>query len=227
MRRRLFLHFPLTTIAAARPVAVIAHRGAHQHHAENSLAAIRAAIELGVDYVELDIRTTPKHALVLKHDALTAADGPLPSFDDALALLRASHASLYLDWKSAAPEAIARSLRRHNMLARTVVYGSVERLAALQQIEPNARVMPEAVSVGHLRQTIRTLHPRVIAFDRHDFQDPIIEVASAAKVDIFVDRLGPDDNEASWRDAIRRRATGIQTDKPAELLALLGYPKRG
>jgi glycerophosphoryl diester phosphodiesterase len=50
-------------------VAVIAHRGEHIHNPENSLSAIRAAIELKADYVELDVRTTIDGRLVLMHDA--------------------------------------------------------------------------------------------------------------------------------------------------------------
>ena len=63
--------------------------------------------------------------------------------------------------------------------------------------------------------------PNVIAFDRRDFRDEIIAVARQANAAIFVDRLGPDDNENSWRDAVNRGATGIQTDRPAELIAWL------
>ena len=39
-------------------VYVVAHRGAHNGIPENSLAAYRKAIELGVDFVEIDIRAT-------------------------------------------------------------------------------------------------------------------------------------------------------------------------
>ena len=225
--RRTFLSMPLFAAAADLPPRVIAHRGAHAGHPENSLAAVRAGIEMGVHYVELDVRTAPDGTLVLKHDALAPGDVGLARFDEALALLAPSKTDLYLDWKAATAEALVEYLRRHGMTQRAVVYGSVEKLAALQKLEPAVRVMPEAVSVEHLRKTLETLHPRVIAFDRRDFNDPVIAVAKAARVDIFVDRLGADDNEAAWLDAWRRGATGIQTDKPKELLALLRREERG
>jgi glycerophosphoryl diester phosphodiesterase len=81
--------------------------------------------------------------------------------------------------------------------------------------------MPEAVSEAVLRESLAKLRPRVIAFDARDFRDEIIRIARAAGVGIFVDRLGLDDKEDSWKDAIRRGATGIQTDRPADLLAFL------
>jgi glycerophosphoryl diester phosphodiesterase len=144
----------------------------------------------------------------------------VPTFEEALEVLRGK-CGLYLDWKAAAAEPIVSALRKHDMVARTVVYGAPAGLAELQKLEPALRVMPEARSADTLHQILASLHPRVVAFDRHDFTGEILQIARAAKVDIFVDRLGTDDNPASWRDAIDRGATGIQTDKPAELAAFL------
>jgi glycerophosphoryl diester phosphodiesterase len=58
-------------MAADNPkkIVVIAHRGAHRTVPENTLASLEKAIELGVDYVELDVRRTKDGALVLMHDA--------------------------------------------------------------------------------------------------------------------------------------------------------------
>lgn len=46
------------TLVLATQILVIAHRAEHLHHGENSIPAIQSAIQLGVDYVELDVRTT-------------------------------------------------------------------------------------------------------------------------------------------------------------------------
>ena len=47
----------------------IAHRGASGEVAENTLAAVRRAVELGADMVEIDVRRSKDGALVLMHDA--------------------------------------------------------------------------------------------------------------------------------------------------------------
>ena len=47
----------------------IGHRGAAGHAPENTLAAVRQGIELGVDYVEIDVRRTADGVLVALHDA--------------------------------------------------------------------------------------------------------------------------------------------------------------
>lgn len=76
--------------------AVFAHRGWHETRRENTVDSFRAAVELGVDGIELDVRRTADARCVVHHDAhledgrnlvdLAASDLPtwLPLFDDAL-----------------------------------------------------------------------------------------------------------------------------------------------
>lgn len=52
-----------------RRVLTIGHRGAAGHAPENTLAAIRKGIALGVDFVEIDVRCTADGVLVALHDA--------------------------------------------------------------------------------------------------------------------------------------------------------------
>jgi glycerophosphoryl diester phosphodiesterase len=49
-------------------VYVVAHRGAHNGIPENTLAAYEAAIEMGVDFVEIDLRTTKDGRIVSIHN---------------------------------------------------------------------------------------------------------------------------------------------------------------
>lgn len=49
-------------------IEVFAHRGLAYEQPENSLAAIKAAMDLGLDGCEVDLRTTRDHVLVLMHD---------------------------------------------------------------------------------------------------------------------------------------------------------------
>lgn len=52
-----------------RGVATIAHRGASSEAPENTLAAVRRAVQLGADMVEVDVQRTSDGVLVLMHDA--------------------------------------------------------------------------------------------------------------------------------------------------------------
>ncbi|WP_203230961.1 glycerophosphodiester phosphodiesterase [Nocardioides caldifontis] len=63
---------PVRSRTQDRPVLSIAHRGASWHAPENTLAAVRAAVALGVDLVEVDLQRTRDGALVLMHDVTLA-----------------------------------------------------------------------------------------------------------------------------------------------------------
>ncbi len=55
------------------PPERISHRGAHQTHPENSLAAFERAIELGADGIELDVHATRDGIVVVHHDPVIHA----------------------------------------------------------------------------------------------------------------------------------------------------------
>ena len=48
---------------------ITAHRGDSAHHPQNSLAAFAAAIAIGADWIETDVRLTKDGEMVLSHDA--------------------------------------------------------------------------------------------------------------------------------------------------------------
>lgn len=50
------------------PFLSIAHRGASEYAPENTFAAFEKALDLNFDYIELDIRLTKDHRLVVIHD---------------------------------------------------------------------------------------------------------------------------------------------------------------
>ena len=54
---------------------VTAHRGFSGRHPENTLEAFRAAIELGVDWIELDVFRTGDGKIVVTHDKVTNRQG--------------------------------------------------------------------------------------------------------------------------------------------------------
>lgn len=65
-------------------VLVAAHRGAHLEAPENSMAAFRKSIELGIDIIELDVLCTKDGVLVCMHDKTvnrtTNGTGPVEGF---------------------------------------------------------------------------------------------------------------------------------------------------
>ena len=237
-----FLSLLFLLLAAEPQVAVIAHRGEHLHHPENTLPAFRAAADAGADYFELDVRTTSDGKLVLMHDGsvdrttngrgavaqmtfeeirkLDAGGAQVPTFDEALAFAK-GRIGVYIDAKQISAKDLVETVEKYDMQDHVVVYGGVNLHREVKKLNPRIKIMPEAGSVELIGKIVEELAPRVIAFDARDFRDEIIAIARSAKAGIYVDRLGPADNPASWEDAVQRGATGIQTDKPAELVKFL------
>ncbi|MCP4575943.1 MAG: hypothetical protein GY846_06635 [Deltaproteobacteria bacterium] len=52
----------------SKPILIIAHRAGAHHGPENTLAALKKAIELGADYAEIDVQRTLDGSVVVAHD---------------------------------------------------------------------------------------------------------------------------------------------------------------
>ena len=85
-----------------RPL-ICAHRGASAYYPENSREAMLAAIELGADMIETDVRRAPDGTLVLSHQPPVSADGLL-SLAEFLDLAR-YHVAVDLELKESGYEA--------------------------------------------------------------------------------------------------------------------------
>ena len=248
-RRELLMVGGAAALVGAAKVDVIAHRGEHIECPENTMPAIEKAIALGVDWVEIDVRTTKDGAFVLMHDGgverTTGGKGMIadltleeirgldaggkkagfagtrvPTLDEALGAMRGK-CGVYFDAKRISAEAIVAGLKKHGMVERCVVYGGFKLMSDLTSLGFGFLAMPEAVSVEVSRKILAELQVKTIAFDARDFREEIVAVAREAKKGIFVDRLGAADTEEKWREAVMMGATGIQTDHPGELVKVL------
>lgn len=94
-----------------RPL-VIAHRGASWDEPENTLAAFRRAIEVGADYVELDVHAAADGRLVVAH-ARPADPNGLPTLEEALDVT-AGRIGAMVELKR------AYRYRRHDIVRRSV-----------------------------------------------------------------------------------------------------------
>ncbi|MFG1927030.1 glycerophosphodiester phosphodiesterase [Cryptosporangium sp. NPDC048952] len=106
--------------ASPRPL-ISAHRGGPEGiHRPNSLEAIHAAVQLGVDLIEFDVRRAPDGSFVIVHDAYRdrgardrGAERP-PSLRAALEAIRGTRTKAHVDLKETGDEvAIARMCERY------------------------------------------------------------------------------------------------------------------
>lgn len=127
----------------------IGHGGASVLAPANTLESFDAALEVGVDMVEFDVRAW-RGELVLAHTILDARQDRNLTFDQALQHLssrRFREVDLNVDLKRTGCEpAVLDALRRHGLLDRTLiscqVSGVLDRVRAL---EPGAHT---AISIG-------------------------------------------------------------------------------
>jgi len=239
---------------APHMILTSAHRGEHLKHPENSLPAIQAAIDIGMDYVELDVRTSADGHLVLMHDPtvdrMTDGKGAIkdmtlaeiqkldlgarfpgkfpglriPTFDEALALA-SGRIGIYVDTKNAKPEDLVAAIERHGMGDHVMFWSErISFLKLIAALRPSWKLLPEAFNPDHVHEVMTVLHPQVLGFDSRDFDERTITAARAVNAGVFVDLNSPQD----WDDGIAAGVAGIQTDWPAELTAYLrarGYHK--
>ena len=120
----------------------VGHRGAAALAPANTIQAVEAALEQGVDFVELDVFGRPDKTLVLGHSRRELGEEPV-TLEDVFAFLaeNVSDVGLLADLKGAGWEAeLVEALRRHDLVERTVACTSnVAALKALRRLEPRLR----------------------------------------------------------------------------------------
>jgi glycerophosphoryl diester phosphodiesterase len=155
----------------SRRILRIGHRGAAGHAPENTIAAIRSGISLGVDFVELDVQRTRDGRLVVMHDELvnrtTNGSGLICEMTwDELQLLDAGHgervpcvesalaavsgrAGVILEAKTPGIGPDLYNTVQASAFSGSVIYASFlhTEIVAIRRIDPQARTMALMESV--------------------------------------------------------------------------------
>lgn len=121
------------------PLLRIGHRGAAALAPANTIAAVEAALALGVDLVEIDILGRPDRSLVLGHSHRELEAEPA-TLEDVFAFLseQSPQTGLLADVKGGGFEReLVEALRRHDLVGRAVVAtNTLATLQALRRLEP-------------------------------------------------------------------------------------------
>ncbi|MGH2971736.1 MAG: glycerophosphodiester phosphodiesterase [Gaiellaceae bacterium] len=124
---------------------VIAHRGASSERPENTLAAFERAIEIGVEWIELDVHADTGGRLVVTHDKPVSSRA-YPMLEEALDLMRGRVGAM-VELKSPS------SYREHAVVARTVrLLGPDDVLVSFQRpaLEEARSLRPKLRTVQHV-----------------------------------------------------------------------------
>lgn len=234
-------------------VYVVAHRGAHDDgRPENTLAAYQRAIDLGCDFVEIDLRTTKDGQYVSIHnntvDAYTKdAQGEVSDFT--LAELKAmdigsragdewkneriptleeildlckGKIGIYMDLKQADTKEVADIISEYGMAHDVIWYASSGELLALADHCPECLPMPDPGAERALPRLIERHQPKVIAAVWRHYSPTFVQTCHEAGAIVIVDESDP----SCWEDAIAWGSDGVQTDRPEKFIEFLkGFRK--
>jgi len=138
-----------------KPPLIIAHRGFSGRYLENTLASVRAALALGVDFVEIDVQETCDGELIVFHDyrlnricgvrgrvrdktlaEIQRLNPQVPTLQEVLHACRGT-ARVLLEIKRADPRKVAAVIREMRMESDVIVFSlSIRRMKDLAAANP-------------------------------------------------------------------------------------------
>jgi glycerophosphoryl diester phosphodiesterase len=196
---------------------VIAHRGASSELPENTLPAFARAIELGADFVELDVHADSEGRLVVTHDRPRARTHLL-ALSDVVELCR-GRIGVMVELKTPYRH------RRHHLVERTlelldddavIVCFEPGAIARVRALRPKVRTVQHVAFVPMRLAAARGCW--AVGFDNRRATPRAIRAAQRLGLATTVYTVN---DEARMLELAALRVTGIFTDRPREALECL------
>jgi alpha-L-fucosidase len=204
-------------------ILVASHRGAHQNYPENSLAAYREAIRIGVDILETDVRATKDGVLVIMHDKtvdrttngkgnvsdLTFAElrelrllhqgsiteEVIPTLEEVLQLTKGK-IMLDIDYKADKTyiSQTTEAIKKAGMENQVLFFlYNYKEIPELRKVSSSTLVMPRAYSLKDMSEIIKMGNIPVIHIDPSYYKENAIK-KHASQTRIWANALGKYDN---------------------------------
>lgn len=232
--------------AADDSTLIIAHRGASAHAPDNTLKAIKLAVEAKADWIEFDVRAIADGNLILQHDGeVKLADGAMaktaeltlesaraidvgegermPLLSEAIAAC--GELTPLIERKTGSAEAYFKVISELGVADRVVVQSfDWKFLRDLRELAPDIRLgMLGSDEITSERvEEILTFKPMMIGWKFSDLTQPDVEKLSAAGIEIAVYTVN---DPAVATDLVEIGVDAIITDRPAEIRAALNAPR--
>lgn len=232
---------------------VIAHRGSHLVKPENTIASIEEAIQFGVDYVEIDLRTTKDGYLVLSHNetvdgrtngkgrvqdltlaeikqlTVNSTDGivyRVPEFKEVLKTCK-NKINIYLDFKDADAAQAYKEIQAAGMEKNILVYiNKGEQYPAWRKIAPKMPLMTGIHGTINTTEDLEKALKQMPIEATDNISDPaMISFLKEKGVSVFLDVQNKEETPEKWNNAISKGVQGVQTDHPEALIKYLKQNK--
>ncbi len=202
----------------ADQILVCAHRAYHKKAPENSLASIKASLALGVDIIEIDVRTTKDDSLVLMHDATidrtTNGTGAvkelsytdllqlslyfhdsltlekIPTLHQVLDMCKGKDLILNLDLKAVNYQKLYSKLETFDMQHQVISFiGSEEDVRRMKNIDPEYAILPLAAEPEEVGHYASLIQSRLIHLKEETFTRDIMDQARSNNQITFINSL--------------------------------------
>ncbi len=205
-------------------VMVAAHRASHKMYVENSIPAIKHAIEIGVDVIEVDVKVTKDSVVVLNHDGkidrttngtgdpekytwaelqqfrLEMPDGTLTNeklatFEEAL-LIAKGKALIDIDIKTSNLKPVVDVIKKTGTQNQVFFFDNdYDALKEVLKMLPEAILMPRAYSYEMADSALRIFAPEVLHIDESFYTPEVTKLIKQKDARIWINALNGADRQ--------------------------------
>lgn len=223
---------------------ISAHRGVKILAPENTLPAYVKAIDLGCDFMEIDVHTSSDGKLILMHDSEADRTTPLkgalsnftfemlrsvsagawfadrfrdekiPTLAEALQTAK-GRIRIYLDNKETQPKPLMDELNRFDFADNVAIYGgNFDEMAKLQALKPDIKLMPPLHKAENLPEIAKRVKPYALDVSWNILSSQLIADCHKLGIKVFSDAMGDHEKIDDYLQAIGWGIDLIQTDNP-------------
>ncbi|MDN3619510.1 glycerophosphodiester phosphodiesterase family protein [Polaribacter undariae] len=208
-------------------ILVAAHRGAHMGNFENSIESSLKSIELGVDIIEVDVKTTKDGHLILMHDGsidrtttgtgkveeLTLAEirsfklkapygrvskESVPTFEDFLKVVKGK-IMVDVDMKTGNVEGLVKAVNEFGNKNEVFYFDNdYDQLDRIKLLDKTAQLMPRAYSLQMADSAVVKFSPKVVHIDTGFNTKEVGDLLKENNARIWINTLGEKDAEIRY-----------------------------
>ncbi|MDF9800186.1 glycerophosphoryl diester phosphodiesterase [Catalinimonas alkaloidigena] len=239
----------VASLLKKHPIEIVVHRGANHLAPENTFAAAAKAIELGVDYVEIDVHRSLDGVHYIMHDLglgrTTDGWGPIrlrtseyidkldagswfgeayagekvPRLEEYLRWIKGK-AKAYLDVKTADLEEVVRLVRKYNMEDETFFwFWSDSMLEEFSVLAPELRVKINAHSVEEVMEAKEKYDADIIECNVQEITPEMVQLCDSLGIQIMA--YASSNTAEEFKTVIKSEADLVNLDKPGLYLEVL------
>lgn len=245
---RILIPIVFLSTSLSAQLQVVAHRGANREAPENTYAAAEVCIEMGVSYVEADVRMSADSVFFIMHDALVnrTTDGsgrlaakkseeirkldagswfsdmysgePVPELAAYLEKMK-GQIGVYLDVKDGDVKKLVELIRSLEMTDEVFLYsGNRPIMEALAESAPDLHLKCNARSVKSIRRALQRFTPSIIEVRPSKCTDTIQRFCAEKNLKLMIYTTRTD--EASFMELLRCGPDLVNIDDPRQFIRL-------